>query len=195
MSGGMGEGEPGASVAKSVRYAAGDICDGLPSGRPDRPSILITILLLIVFACAGQAVGSDGGARNLIELETSFPWIDQPLDVNYSVVLRSFVYGSAAWPWAKHAYGCDSYFLYYEADLLEETEVLSASLHAKGREVYVVLDPEPPEEGTTFLDLCYDLSLWRELADQLDSTIATLSGLGVELTTASKLDWTVIGIK
>ncbi len=54
------------------------------------------------------------------------------------------------------------------------------TIKEKGREVYIVLDPDPPTETTTFLDLYYDQDLRNQLINHLSTIIDSLLELGIE---------------
>ena len=156
------------------------VCEGASRVRIRWLYLFLAPLLLCCVVNLYQVTGSDDAEPSLVEVATSFPWVDYPVRVNYSLSSSSFVYGSASWPWGRHALGSDSFFLYYERGLLDSLAVLVRSLKSRDRDVYIVLDTDPPAENCTFLDLWYDEGLWLDLVTYLDDGVGSLSTLGVD---------------
>jgi len=140
------------------------------TGRPLKIVVLVTLFLL---------PASSAGDSDLVEFKETLQWHAGELEVNFSGSLDNFVYSSASWPVGRHVYECDALFLYYEDDLFQSLAALMGTLNSSDTGIYVVLDPDPPSPGATFLDLYYDRALRLEMIDCIDVIVSELSELGV----------------
>ena len=145
--------------------------------------ILVIIGSGILLVTARPVYQDQGQVQVQVHHSRFFPWSNDLIEVRTPRTNHTFVYASASWPWWQHVLSCDTFFLYYEKELYTDLVPLVSLLKDRGKSVYIVLDPEPPQDGTngtaTFLDLDLDPGLRQEFIEELFIIIQNLTLLGV----------------